>query len=55
MESGGGASPREQMLKQLAAGYDTFMELVGNLSEGAKVSDVVGVGPEVGVLCCVLG
>lgn len=36
METGGGASPREQMLKQLAAGHDTFMELVGNLSEGTK-------------------
>ena len=49
METGGGASPREQMLKQLAAGYDTFMELINNLSEGGKVSG--GVVWCVGVQC----
>ena len=40
METGGGVSPREQLLKQLAAGHDTFMELMGNLQEGSKVCRV---------------
>ena len=44
METGGGASPREQMLKQLAAGYDTFMELISNLSKRGKVSGGVQCG-----------
>ena len=52
METGGGASPREQMLKQLAAGHDTFMELIGNLSEGTKVGDACGRGlSRCAVLC----
>ena len=37
METGGKVSPREQLLKQLAAGYDTFSELNNNLKEGNKV------------------
>ena len=28
---------RETMLKDLAAGFDSFMELKGNLEEGTKV------------------
>ena len=44
METGGGVSPREQLLKQLAAGHDTYMELVGNLKEGSKVWNGGGEG-----------
>lgn len=32
----GGMSAREQKLKELAAGYDAFMELDANLTEGTK-------------------
>ena len=31
-----GVSPREKKLKDLATGYDAFMELNGNLTEGTK-------------------
>lgn len=33
-----GMGAREQKLVQLAAGYDAFMELTSNLTEGTKVS-----------------
>ena len=32
-----GVSERDQMLKDLAAGYDAYMELSSNLAEGSKV------------------
>ena len=35
--AGAGASAREEMLKSLATGFDTFKELQDNLSEGTKV------------------
>ena len=35
-ERGGEGSSREEALKSLAAAYDAFMELKGNLEEGTK-------------------
>merc|ERR1719495_1583006 len=35
-ESGGGTNDRETALKSIAAAYDAFMELKGNLQEGTK-------------------
>ncbi|XP_067888358.1 programmed cell death 6-interacting protein isoform X2 [Heterodontus francisci] len=35
-QSNANANQREEMLKQLAAGHDQFVELVGNLREGTK-------------------
>ncbi|GAB0092426.1 programmed cell death 6-interacting protein [Sergentomyia squamirostris] len=35
-ESGGASNTRDALLIQLAAAYDTFMELQGNLKEGTK-------------------
>ena len=35
-ERGGEGSSREDALKSLAAAYDAFMELKGNLEEGTK-------------------
>ena len=35
-ERGGEGSSREDALKSLAAAYDAFMELKGNLQEGTK-------------------
>ena len=35
--AGAGTSAREEMLKSLATGFDTFKELQDNLSEGTKV------------------
>lgn len=32
-----GAAQREQVLKDLAAGFDMYMELKSNLEEGTKV------------------
>ncbi|XP_065667183.1 programmed cell death 6-interacting protein [Hydra vulgaris] len=34
--NGTGASPRDQMLKDLASAYDAYMELTSNLQEGSK-------------------
>ena len=34
-----GTSERDQVLKDLAAGYDAYMELNSNLAEGSKVTD----------------
>ena len=36
-EQGQGGGARDQMMKQLAAGYDAFQELLANLTEGTKV------------------
>ena len=35
--AGASAGARETMLKDLAAAYDTFTELVANLTEGTRV------------------
>lgn len=34
-----GTSERDQVLKDLAAGYDAYMELNNNLAEGSKVTN----------------
>lgn len=35
-----GVSAREQKMKELAAGYDAFVELQSNLTEGTKVNSI---------------
>lgn len=42
----GGVSEREVKLKQLAAAFDAFQELLNNLTEGTKVMTLA-------ILCCV--
>ena len=37
---GQGMGAREQKLVELASGYDAYMELTSNLTEGTKVSQV---------------
>lgn len=36
-QGGGNVNPRDQMLKDLAAAFDAFVELSANLKEGTKV------------------
>ena len=35
-KSGATSDPRSEMMSQLAAGYDAFIELMSNLAEGTK-------------------